>query len=80
MKPSAIKKAVDTAGGQSALAAHLELPAAQVWQWVNQRRPVPSKYCPDIEAFTGVSRYDLRPDDGKRLWPELAAPSQKAAA
>ena len=72
MKPSAIQKAVDTAGGQAALAAYLRLPATMVWQWVKGKRPVPPLYCPEIEKFTGVSRYELRMKDGKKLWPELA--------
>ena len=78
MKKSAIQKAVEVCGGQSVLAVHLGLPATMVWQWVNDRRPVPARYCPDIEIFTGVSRYELRLKDGRSLWPELV--TQQAAA
>lgn len=47
----------------------------QVWQWkvVHEgRRPQP-EYCVSIERATQnqVMRWDLRPDDWHRIWPEL---------
>ena len=32
---------------------------------------MPPEHCAVIEARTGVSRRDLRPDDWHRIWPEL---------
>lgn len=48
---------------------------AQVRQWrhgYGNRRPGPEN-CVDIERVTGglVRRWDLRPDDWHRIWPEL---------
>jgi len=39
------------------------------------RRPVPIKYCLQIERYTEgkVTRRDLRPNDFAQIWPELAA-------
>lgn len=47
----------------------------QVWQWQrvhDGRRPSP-EYCVAIERATSfrVRRWDLRPDDWHRIWPEL---------
>jgi DNA-binding transcriptional regulator YdaS (Cro superfamily) len=47
----------------------------QVWQWQHAhegRRPNP-EYCVAIERATAnrVKRWDLRPDDWHRIWPEL---------
>jgi DNA-binding transcriptional regulator YdaS (Cro superfamily) len=37
------------------------------------RRPAPPTHCPAIETatFFAVRRWDLRPDDWHRIWPEL---------
>ena len=60
-------------GRQRALAAHLELSAAQVNQWASGKRPVPAIWCAMIEAWSGgqVSRAELRPHDHDMLWPDL---------
>ncbi|PPU32198.1 YdaS family helix-turn-helix protein [Xanthomonas sp. CFBP 7912] len=62
-----IERAVEVAGGQSALARFIstkERPVRQghVWAWINRPLPVPAEFCRAIEAATGISRYDLRPD------------------
>jgi len=64
MDTTVISKAVEQAGGQTALAAAIGVSQQMVWQWVNGRRPVPAKYCIAIEQTPGVTqtRYDLRPD------------------
>lgn len=54
----ALKKAIDAAGGNTALAARLGISRPAVAQWT---------VCPplrvlQIEALTGVSRHELRPD------------------
>ena len=74
MNKSAIKRAVDKAGGQSALARLIGSGVKQqnVWHWV-QTGVVPPKRCWAIEQATGVSRRALRPDDWHLLWPELVA-------
>lgn len=68
-----IKDAVRTVGGQAVLARLLGLTAPTVNQWVNGVRPVPIYWCLPIEQATSgaVRRWDLRPDDWHRIWPEL---------
>lgn len=50
------------------------------------RASVPAVHCAAIEAATGgaVRRWDLRPDDWDRIWPELigqaGAPAVEAKA
>lgn len=44
---------------------------AAVWQWLKDEKPLPAEHVLAVEAATGVSRHDLRPD----IYPrELAAP------
>lgn len=62
MDKTPIQRAVDVAGGQSALARAVGAAPQFVHQWVTRRRPVPAKYVLAIETATGVSRYELRAD------------------
>jgi len=62
METSAISKAVEAVGGQSALARKIGVPPALVWQWVNGRRPVAPHHAIPIEQASGVTRYELLPD------------------
>lgn len=64
----ALKRAIESAGGQSAFAAKLPVnegcepvSAARVWNWVNRDKKAPAEVCPDIEALTGVTCEQLRP-------------------
>lgn len=47
-----------------------------VQQWMTGS--VPAEFCPDVERIANyeVSRVELRPKDGHRIWPEIA--EQKA--
>ncbi|PAT31860.1 Cro/Cl family transcriptional regulator [Vandammella animalimorsus] len=58
----AINSAATAAGGQSALARLLGIKPPTVNQWVKGTRAVPARFCPDIEAATGVPCEELRPD------------------
>ncbi|RYE43831.1 MAG: helix-turn-helix domain-containing protein [Hyphomicrobiales bacterium] len=71
---NAIRIACDHCGGLKALADELGFAAPTVSQWISKRRPVPPKQCVRIERITEgrVSRRDLRPDDWRDIWPELA--------
>ena len=60
MKP--IELAVKEAGGQTALASQLGIKQAHVWNWMHRGTPVTAELCQKIEAITGVTRYQLRPD------------------
>ncbi|MCC6196770.1 MAG: helix-turn-helix domain-containing protein [Burkholderiales bacterium] len=62
METSAIERAVQLAGGQTELARMLGVTQGMVWQWANGRRQVAAERVLAIEAATGVSRHDLRPD------------------
>ncbi|EHJ60012.1 helix-turn-helix domain-containing protein [Novosphingobium pentaromativorans] len=57
----ALLQAVETAGSQSALARACGVGQPAVWKWLQVKR-LPAEYVLRIEAETGVSRHDLRPD------------------
>lgn len=70
----ALRIATERLGGQAALATAIGLKQQHVWNWLN--RPgvvVPPEHCAAIERATAraVMRWDLRPDDWHRIWPEL---------
>lgn len=59
----ALKKAIEIAGTQSALAERLGLRQSHISMWLH-RGNVPAEHCPDIELATGgkVRCEQLRPD------------------
>ena len=60
---TAITSAIEKCGtGQAGLAGQLGVSPQAVNQWVRGVRPVPPRLAIAIEAATGVSRHDLRPD------------------
>ena len=59
---AALKKAVDLAGSQSEIARLCSVSQAAVWKWLQNSKPLPAEHVLAVEAATGVSRYDLRPD------------------
>ena len=60
---NALQKAIDRAGGQTALAAKIGVRQSLISFWLNQAKEgaAPDKV-PAIERVTGVPRYELRPD------------------
>jgi len=58
---NAIQKAIEVAGGLSALASKLGIKPPSVHEWKARGR-IPAERVLDIEAATGVTRYELRPD------------------
>lgn len=68
-------------GNQASLAAALSKSPAQIWQWKEGIRPVPTDLCAAIEKATDhqVTRKDLRPDDYWLIWPDLPAPPTPTA-
>ncbi len=46
-----------------------------VWKWVNEKRSLPAEQVLKVEAETGISRHDLRPD----LYPREEPPAQPSA-
>lgn len=70
MKP--LDRAIAHAQGVGRLARRLGIGQTTVSQW-RARGRVPAGHCAAIEQATdgAVSRWDLRPDDWHRIWPEL---------
>ena len=64
MSTEALKRAVKIAGSQEKLARILggKIKQQHISWWLNESKRVPAEYVLAIEAATGVSRYDLRPD------------------
>lgn len=60
-------------GQKKDLAQALGVSSAYLYQMATARRPVPPDLAPSIEHHTSnqVRRWDLRPDDWHRIWPEL---------
>ncbi|MDN7803135.1 transcriptional regulator [Burkholderia gladioli] len=76
----AIRRASEIVGGKSALARLLGVKPPTVQQWSNGARPVAVDRCVAIERATSgaVTRRDLRPDDWRDIWPELAEAKEGA--
>lgn len=60
-------------GRTQALAAELGLSGSLVTQWASAAKAVSAERCWPVERATqgAVRRWDLRPDDWHRIWPEL---------
>lgn len=73
---SALKRAIEAAGSQSAFARICGCTQGNIWQLVKRGGHLPAQYVLRVEASTGVSRHDLRPD----LYPPyaLATPASEA--
>ena len=67
---NALDVAIERAGGVGKLAAAIQVGQTVVSNW-RSRESVPPEHCAAIELATGVSRRDLRPNDWRRIWPEL---------
>jgi DNA-binding transcriptional regulator YdaS (Cro superfamily) len=55
-------RAIEIAGGQSALGRLIGVRQCNVWGWLNRNKKVPAGMVLKIEKATGVSKHDLRPD------------------
>ena len=64
MELSALKRAIEKAGGQSALARACGVKQGHVWHWLNKSLRVPAEHAISVETATGgaVKRHELRPD------------------
>lgn len=76
MAQTALERAVEKAGGQSAFSRMHGVSQPTVWAWLNNSKPLPAEFVLKTEAETGVSRHDLRPD----IYPRETAPRKSAAA
>jgi DNA-binding transcriptional regulator YdaS (Cro superfamily) len=60
--PTAIQKAVQKAGGQTALAGVIGVTQGLVWQWLQGAR-IPTRHFAAIEKATGVTAMQLLADE-----------------
>ncbi len=60
-------------GAGAALARSIGVHPVMVSQWAAETKPIPVERCTAIEQATAraVMRWDLRPDDWWKIWPEL---------
>jgi DNA-binding transcriptional regulator YdaS (Cro superfamily) len=56
-----IERAVEAAGGAKALAKKFEISRQAVEKWI-EKKSVPAERVLEIEAASGISRHELRPD------------------
>ena len=66
-----LKRAVALIGSQSATGHLLGVSQASVWKWLREGKPLPAQHVLAIEAATGISRHELRPD----LYPDERTPA-----
>lgn len=62
MAKTPLERAVEKAGSQSAFARLLGVSQPSVWAWIKGRKLLPAEHVLKVEAETGISRHDLRPD------------------
>jgi DNA-binding transcriptional regulator YdaS (Cro superfamily) len=75
MQPMQFKNWVESERGRSgALAVYLKVPPSFVSKMVSGEKPIPVTHMAGIEAFSNsqVTRKEMRPDDWRTIWPELA--------
>lgn len=72
---TALERAVTALGSQSAFARFIGVSQPSVWAWIVKGRPLPAEYVLKVEAETGISRHELRPD----LYPLEGDPPVHAA-
>jgi DNA-binding transcriptional regulator YdaS (Cro superfamily) len=61
MNASPIQSAIAAAGSQSELARRCGVKQGHVWKWLKSGRVPPTRVLA-VEAATGISRHELRPD------------------
>ena len=58
----ALERAIEIAGGQSALGRAINKRQSVIRDWLVRKGRAPAEACGLIEAATGVTRAELRPD------------------
>ena len=67
----ALARAVELLGSQAALGRVVGVSQPAVWRWLDKKQSLPAEYVLAVEAATGVSKHDLRPD----IYPRDPAPA-----
>lgn len=77
----ALSAAIQIAGSKAALARMIGVLPQQIGNWLTRDKEIDPVYCARIETSLGgrVTRPELRPDDWKTVWPELAAAIKAAS-
>lgn len=67
-----LKQAIDESGGVTAVAARLQITPQRLTNWVERGVPVDRCAAVEVAVEGRMKRADLRPDDWRAIWPELA--------
>lgn len=62
MATSALQRAVDKVGSQSAFARLIGVSQPTVWAWLKDGKTLPAEFVLTVESATDISRHELRPD------------------
>ena len=62
MNTYGLKKAIEKAGSQQALAELLGVRQSHISNWLNREKRIPAERVLSVESATGVPRHELRPD------------------
>lgn len=62
MNASALKNAITAAGGTTALARAVGVAPPTIHVWLRSTGRIPAERVIAVEAATGISRHELRPD------------------
>lgn len=73
-QPTALERAIETAGSQTAFARAVGASQQIVSYWVARGKPLPAEFVLKAEASFGISRHDLRPD----IYPTDHAPADSS--
>lgn len=77
----ALRRAVEIAGSQAALARILGISQPSVWKWLDKGKPLPAEHVHTVVAATGISKEELRPDlfgEVARVVPASLTPGSPA--
>lgn len=72
----ALQNAIDALGSQAAMSRLCGVSQPSVFKWIKRSKPLPAEHVLKVEAATGVSKHDLRPD----IYPRDAAVLLSGAA
>lgn len=70
-----LERAISVLGSQAAMGKLCGVTQPAVSLWVRGRKALPAQHVLKVEAATGISRHDLRPD----LYPREEPPAQPPA-
>lgn len=65
----ALAAAVEKLGSQQSMAELCGVSQTAVWKWLQSSKRLPAEHVLTVEAKTGISRHDLRPDIYPRDYP-----------